>query len=282
MRTSTSNQKLLSALFVLIAGFAVFSYGNITQPVYAESNDSEPGILVSEQLRKNPFAMKIIKEMEAQKLRYKQMQEGDFKLLPTAQQLEVEEKRKIAKQILQNDIESMEKRYEDFTPTNAFAKFVSKLNSTHQEIFWDQFDYLKTKVELANAAKNSVLENGGSYFDAQKEYFKYASMSRVEMISYIQELNIRYGFADKNIQLHFDGKGKLPRFGEDDDAPCYGCINVNSQSSQQNELSILQTKLSELRQEFLYEKDMDHKKSLVESMNVLVDQIREITYPDKY
>lgn len=268
-------------MLVLVAGFAAFSAGTIIQPAYAETTD-EPKVLVSEQLSKNPLAMKIIQEMEAQKLRYKQMQQGDFKLLPTAEQLEVEEKRQIAKQILQEELKSMEKRYEDFTPTKAFSKFVSKLNSTHQGIFLDQFDYLKTKVDLANAAKNSVLENGGSYFEAQKEYFKYASMSRVEMISYIQELNIKYGFADRNIQLHFDGTGKLPRFEEDDDSPCYGCDNLQSLSTQQTELSTLQAELSELRQEFLEGTDMDHKKTLVDSMNTLVDQIRKITYADNY
>ncbi len=281
MRTKTSNKTILSVTFVLIAGLITFSVGNFFQPVYAESTN-EPKVLVSDQLKKNPFAMKIIKEMEAQKLRYKQMQQGEFELIPTPQQIEVEEKRKLANQILQKDLKSMEKQYEDFTPTKAFSKFVSKLNSTHQEIFWDQFDYLKTKVELANAAKNSVLENGGSYLEAQKEYFKYASMSRVEMISYIQDLNIRYGFAEKNIQLHFDGKGKLPRFEEDSDAPCYGCNNIDSSNPSQNKLSILQTKLSDLRQEFLNENDMEHKKSLVESMNDLVDQIRDVTYADKY
>ena len=36
-------------------------------------------------------------------------------------------------------------------------------------------------------------------------------MSRVEMIQLNQELNIKYGFADIDVQKNFDKFGKLPR-----------------------------------------------------------------------
>ena len=48
-------------------------------------------------------------------------------------------------------------------------------------------------------------------------------MPRVEMINVIEGLNVKYGFADQNIQDNFDANGKLPRFENDDNAPCYGC-----------------------------------------------------------
>jgi hypothetical protein len=134
------------------------------------------------------------------------------------------------------------------------------------------------------AAKNSVLEKGGSFYEAQQEYFKYASMPRLEMISYIQELNIKYGFADSQIQSNFDANGKLPRFEEDKDSPCYGCenqvtkISNNIEIDPKAEIKILQEQLSDLRQEFLNSNDIEKKKFLVNSLNDTVKKIQKLTY----
>ncbi len=276
--------KLLPALLVVVAGLLILPATNSGQTAFADSNE-EPTILVSDTLKKNPLAMKIIAEMEAQKLRYKQLSEEKLPEIPlTKKQIEIEENRKISEEILKEDLKSMEKKYLDFTPKNAFEKFVSKLNSTYHGIFWDQFDYLNAKVQLALAAKNQVLENGGSFYEAQQEYFKYASMPRLEMISYIQELNIKYGLANSNIQSNFDANGKLPRYEEDKDAPCYGCENQvktvsnNIEIDPKAEIKILQEILSNLRQEFLNSNDIEKKKFLVNSLNDTVKKIQKLTY----
>jgi hypothetical protein len=246
------------------------------------------------------MVMKIIAEMEAQKLRYKQLSEETTpKSIPTKAQIEIEKNRKISNQILQDDLKSMKEKYIDFSPENAYEKFVLKLNSVYHGIFRDQFNYLNAKVQLAIAAKNLVLENGGSFYDAQREYFKYASMPRVDMINYLEELNVKYGFAEKNIQSNFDSNGKLPRFEDDNDAPCYGCENlksiddtnlrsddknevttesINAKIDPKGEIKFLQIQLSELRQEFLDATDLDTKKSLVNSLNNTVKKIQDLTY----
>lgn len=269
----------------------IFPLLDTNQIAFAQSDDI-PQVKASKQLQKNPFAMKIIAEMEAQKLRYKQLSEETTpKSIPTLEQIEIEKNRKISAEMLKEDLRSMEKKYIDFTPKNAFAKFVSKLNETYHGIFWDQFDYLNAKVQLAIAAKNVVLENGGSYYEAQREYFKYASMPRLEMISYIKELNVKYGFADKDIQSNFDPNGKLPRFEDDNNAPCYGCKNSNANSglsSIQNvevdpkaELKMLQEKLANLQNEFLKETNTFAKKSIMNALNDTVKQIQNLTYDKK-
>ena len=288
---------LLSALLVIVAGVMIVSLPSNGQSAFAETETTT--ILVSDKLKNDPFAMKIIAEMEAQKLRYKQISEGKTPTTPiiplTQEQIEVENTRKIVNDRLQVDLDSMNKKYLDFTPRNAYAKFVETINETYHGIFWDQFDYLEAKVQLAIAAKNVVLENGGSFYDAQREYFKYASMPRVDMISYIEELNIKYGFANEDIQSNFDKNGKLPRFEEDEDAPCYGCENVNSngdsnqdgeitniinnvQIKPKSEITILQEELADLRQQFFKATDLEEKKSLVNSLNETVKKIQNLTY----
>lgn len=288
--------KLLSALLIIVAGVMIVSLPSNGQPAFAETETTT--ILVSDKLKNDPFAMKIIAEMEAQKLKYKQVSEGETPFIPlTKEQIEIENTRKIVDEKLKEDLDSMNKKYLDFTPKNAYKKFIEKINSTYHGIFWDQFDYLNAKVQLAIAAKNLVLENGGSFYDAQREYFKYASMPRVDMISYIEELNIKYGFANEDIQSNFDENGKLPRFEEDEDAPCYGCENVeyndesksptdgeiinitdNVQVKPKSEITILQEHLSELRQQFLDATDLDEKKSLVDSLNETVKKIQNLRY----
>jgi len=284
---------------VIVSGMILTSSTNIDQLAFAEPN-MESAILVSDKLKNNPMAMKIITEMEAQKLRYKQLSEETTpKFIPTKAQIEIEKNRKISNQMLQDDLKSMEEKYIDFSPENAYEKFVLKLNSVYHGIFRDQFNYLNAKVQLAIAAKNLVLENGGSFYDAQREYFKYASMPRVDMINYLEELNVKYGFAEKDIQSNFDANGKLPRFEDDNDAPCYGCENlksiddtnlrsddnnevttesINVKIDPKGEIKFLQTQLSELRQEFLDATDLDTKKSLVNSLNDTVKKIQDLTY----
>lgn len=288
---------LLPAILLIVTGMVIISNAYIGQPAFAESEPT-PTILVSDKLKNDPVAMKIIAEMEAQKLRYKQISEGKTPVIPlTKEQIEIENTRKIVDDRLQEDLKSMNKKYLDFTPKNAFKKFLETVNSTYHGIFWDQFDYLNAKVQLAIAAKNLVLENGGSFYDSQREYFKYASMPRVDMIEYVKELNIKYGFANEEIQSNFDSQGKLPRFEDDEDAPCYGCEKVesNGESKSQtegeitnitnnvkvkpkSEISLLQEQLAELRQQFLDATDLDQKKSLVDSLNETVKKIQNLTY----
>jgi len=288
----------LSAALIMISGLLSVPSLNNGHLAFAETI-SESTILVSDKLKNDPLAMKIIAEMEAQKLRYKQIQEGKTSQTPlTKEQIEVEKNRKLSKELLEEDLKSMEKKYLDFTPKNAFEKFISKLNEAYHGIFRDQFDYLQAKVQLAIAAKNLELENGGSYYDAQREYYKYASMPRLEMISYIQELNVKYGFANDDIQENFDPNGKLPRFEDDNDAPCYGCENFktskdkdsastnnevtsvsgNSETVPSSEIKMLQEQLSQLRQEFLDSDDFEKKKFLVDSLNDTVKKIQKLTY----
>ncbi|NIU85776.1 MAG: hypothetical protein GWN56_00280, partial [Nitrosopumilaceae archaeon] len=60
--------------------------------------------------------------------------------------------------------------------------------------YWDQFNHLDAKIQLAKEAKKAVLDNGGSFEEAQAEYIRYASMPRAEMIQTIIDLNIKHGF----------------------------------------------------------------------------------------
>jgi len=195
-------------------------------PAFAQQNeetknDSEFTIVTGEELKKNPMAIKILENIEIAKKRFAEMQ--DVQKKKTENEKFIEEQRKIAKAQLEKDLERMNKEYEDFTPRNAFSKFVSSVNETHHAIYWDQFDYMNEKIKIATLAKKAILENGGSYEEASAEFIKYASMSRASMIQFVSEINIKHGFTDENLQSYFDKDGKLPRYENDEGVVCYAC-----------------------------------------------------------
>ena len=191
-----------------------------------ESGDSKKSYnfttITGDDIKHNPLAQKILKNIEIAKQRMEQMQQKQKQL--TQQQKFIEEQRKIAKESLEKDLARMDKDYEGFTPKNSYARFLSNnINATHYDIFWDQFNNMNERVKIASLAKKTVLDNGGTMAEARAEFNKYAAMSRVDMIQYVMELNIKYGFTEKELQAYFDEYGKLPRYENDGDAPCYGC-----------------------------------------------------------
>ncbi len=286
------------AVFVIAVFFAAIPIGNS----YAEANTQEFTSIKGKNLENNPLADMILKNIEIANKRLQQAQEAERER--AEHQKFIDEQRKIVQAELKKDLAAMNKKYEDFTPRNAFASFVSGFNSTHHGIYWDQFDYLDAKVQQANKVKNQVLSNGGSYADAMKQYVKHASMTRAEMIKTVSELNTKHGFTDVELQSHFDKNGKLPRYENDDYIPkCFGCEkykkikqqileepNTSTPSKQtpdiskiNNEMEIqkLQAKLEKLKKEFLDEDDLKHQKQIINSMNQIVDKLQALQEKDK-
>ncbi|NIP62195.1 MAG: hypothetical protein GWN01_16135 [Nitrosopumilaceae archaeon] len=209
---------------VLIA--LLLSVTALTLPslVFAQESNSQFGEFTKiegEQIKNNPTAQQILERIEESKRILAEMQSQQP--IVTEHQKFIQEQRRIAQKNLQRELDSMSKQYEEYSPRSAFSKFVSKLNSTHHGIYWDQFNYMEEKIILAREAKQLVLDAGGSFQDAQREYIKFASMPRSEMIQTIIDLNIKHGFAEAVLQENFDQDGKLPRYENDSMAKCYGC-----------------------------------------------------------
>ena len=206
----TQGKKLvLPIAFLSIIAMIAVTGTNTTQIAFAESDTTEIDVKASEELQKNPLAMKILVEMEKQKLRYQQ--QSQVKSQQTAQQAEVEEKRVVAKQRFSEKLDAFVEKYKDSMPRAAFSKFVEKKPQYVHNVFWGMFDYMQGKVDNARAAMKEVLDNGGSLREARDTYFEHASTKRVQLIQAVEDLNIQHGLADKSVQDTFDEKGKLPR-----------------------------------------------------------------------
>ena len=200
---------VLTTLLLSLVAFSAIPGNSLVSSAYAES---EIVVKASNQLQKNPFAMKILEEMEKQKLRHKQQLQGNFQSIPlTSKQIEVEEKRVIAQERLSERLDAFLLKYKDKMPKAAFAKFVEKKPDYIQGVFWGMFDYMQGKVDSARSAMKQLLDNGGTLAEARDAYFTHAETKRVQLIQVVKDLNIQHGLADSNVQDTFDEFGKLPR-----------------------------------------------------------------------
>lgn len=207
-----NSKVLLGLVSMIILVPANQSFAETTEFTKIEGND----------LSQNPTAQKILEQIDLSKKILADLKEGKVRTELTEQQKFIEEQRRLAKERLEQDLSRMNKEYEPYTPRNAYASFLTGVNSTHHEFYWDMFDQMDNRVQIAKAAKEKVLANGGTVQEALSAYIKYASMTRHEMIEINKELNIKHGFTDDDMQSYFDKNGKLPRY-EDDPAICYSC-----------------------------------------------------------
>ena len=275
--------KLLHVTIIAsVIAMSVFSTNAFAQSDFKQINGNE--------IQNNPVAQSILAKIELSKMQFLQAKEIENKR--DAQQKFIDQQRIAVQESLQQELQRMEKTYEEFTPQNTFAKYVSNLNATDRGIFWDQFDYLQAKISIARDARDSVIEQGGTFSDAMKQYVKFAKMPKVEMQNIIRELNIKHNLAQKDIQSNFDVSGKLPRFANDIDAPCYGCtakiskVQIDSNQSVPITRTVLEPKptqvtdlkdsLSDLQKQFLESRNVIEQKKILFEMNGIVKQIQDL------
>jgi len=187
---------LASLLLVSSIGFA-----------WAETDNSDVTIKASDDIKNNPTAMKILKNIELFKKNYAALQQRQQ--LIDQQQKFVEEQRRIANQYLQNDLAGMDNLNNQNLPRNSYAIFVSKVDNSTQGLFWDQFSFMEDKISKANEAKNNILKNGGSMGEAWQAYNDALAIHKNELVSVNKNLNVKYHLADTKTQNLFNKYGTL-------------------------------------------------------------------------
>lgn len=165
-----------------------------------------------DKIKKDPLAFKILRNIEVTQQKQVE-QEKKLKEIEEKKKF-IDEQRVLADQNLQNDLQAWLVQFDPFTPRNAYASFVTQINATLQDVFWGQFNFTEQKINDGLAAKNQIIQNGGTKNDARKAFIQKATTSRTEITKVNGELNVKYGFADKATQSKFDGYGKLPRYNK--------------------------------------------------------------------
>jgi hypothetical protein len=147
-------------------------------------------ILAADKIKEDPIALKILQNIEQNK----QQEEKRLKRLQEIkdQQQFIEQQRQIAAQDLLKDLGLWFEQLDPFNPRNAFASFVSHVDTTVQDIYWAQFNFTETKTKEGLAALQAVLDGGGTPQEARKAFYDKAASSRDELLNLNNKLNSQY------------------------------------------------------------------------------------------
>jgi len=214
------------ALLILFSGM----YG--IQHAFADDVENDFIPVASDRIKNDPFLVKILENMEKSKKQFSDIQQKNV------QKELLDDKRSEAKSIVEKELQQMFKENEDFTSISSFNRFLDKVSKDETKIiFQGLFDYKEEKVNAARDAMKEVFKNGGSLLDARNAYHQTAKIPRVDMIQLVQDLNIKAGFSDPDIQQYFSSEGKLPRYDDESESVLSfvdyttSAPNVNSSSN---------------------------------------------------
>ena len=190
---------ILLGFFVIIGSIA---------PSFADDSN----IKASEQIKKNPAMMEMLKKIELSKKILAEMQQKKTRIDQNA--IKLQEIRSTVKASLDEQMSRMSSQYEQFNSQNAFARFVQAKPTQIQPIYQSMFDYQQQKISSAKAERDKILSSGGKAQDAWSAYHKTAATNKVNLVKINKDLNVRFVNANVATQDTFDEKGKLPRTSE--------------------------------------------------------------------
>ncbi len=180
-------------------------------PVYANAQtdvETNEQTTLSGDLSNNPFAQDILEKIEQTKQWIADLEKREYE--KTKAQQELDEKRAIALERLNQDLLEWENLWANYTSRAAFERFVEDKPTQVQGVFWDQFEFKEMKVNAGRAALKEVIANGGTLSEARTAYHKAAETKRIELIEMNAQFNVKHNLAYYKEQLLFNSTGQLP------------------------------------------------------------------------
>jgi len=190
------------ALFIAIIPFIVSNSFGQTQEV-----EQSPQTTLSGDLLNSPLAQDILEKIEQTYQWIEDLENRDYE--KTKAQKELEEKRAIALERLNQDLLEWENLWANYTSRAAFERFVEDKPPQIQGVFWDQFEFKEMKVNAGRTALKEVMANGGSLSEARAAYHKAAETKRIELIEMNAQFNVKHNLAFYKQQLLFNSTGQL-------------------------------------------------------------------------
>ncbi len=194
-----------------VMALVILSSTNLYGVAYADTpqNQLQSYSLTGDALKNNPFAAKILAEIQYSKQQIAQL-EQDQKNKEMNAQL-IAQQRQIASTLEQQALQVLQLKAQQNDSDNAYQRFLLTVpNNKTQNIFVGEFDFMKQRVAAGHQAMKQVLANGGSWEEAMAVFSQYAAIKRTEMVAVNQELNIENGFTNSTAQAAFDKNGMLP------------------------------------------------------------------------
>ena len=164
------------------------------QTIYAQDpNKTSSQTTLSGDLLSNPLAQDILEKIAQTYQWIEDLENREYE--KTKAQQELEEKRAIALERLNQDLREWENLWANYTSRAAFERFVEDKPPQIQGVFWDQFEFMEMKVNAGRAALKEVIANGGSLSEARAAYHKAAETKRIELIEMNAQFNVKHNLA---------------------------------------------------------------------------------------
>jgi len=183
----------LSFSFILL--FSINSSSVYAQSSSEPTNMSEWTTYDRESILTDPIAQKILENIEISKQILYNIQNPQR--IVTERELYIDQQRQIAQQLLQEQLDRMNKSYANNTPRAAFEKYVAKFPGEYHDYLWELFDYFYSKVTTAREYRDNFLAYGGSHREAQQVFIEYATITKAERIQFAHETALKYGLINK-------------------------------------------------------------------------------------
>ena len=192
------------ALTIVIFGIFVVPINSI----YAQSTvETSPQTTLSEDLQNNPIAQDILEKIAQTKQWIAELEQREYE--KTQAQKELEQKRAVALDRLNEDLLEWENLWANYTSRAAFERFVEDKPTAVQGVFWDQFEFMEMKVDAGRTALKKVIADGGTLSQARAAYHKAAETKRIELIEMNAQFNVKHNLAYYKEQLLFNSTGQL-------------------------------------------------------------------------
>jgi len=178
------------------------------QTIHAQApNETNSQTALSGDLLNSPLAQDILEKIEQTYQWIEDLENREYE--KTKAQQELEEKRTIALERLNQDLLEWENLWANYTSRATFERFVEDKPPQIQGVFWDQFEFKEMKVNAGRAALKEVIANGGSLSEARAAYHKAAETKRIELIEMNAQFNVKHNLAYYKEQLLFNSTGQL-------------------------------------------------------------------------
>jgi len=169
--------------------------------------DQSEQTTLSGDLLNNPLAQDILEKIEQTKQWIADLETREYE--KTKAQVELEEKRAVALDRLNQDLLEWENLWANYTSRAAFERFVDDKPPAIQGVFWDQFEFKEMKVNAGRAALKEVIANGGSLEEARQAYHTAAETKRIELIEMNAQFNVNHNLAYYKQQMLFNSTGQI-------------------------------------------------------------------------
>ncbi len=193
---------------VILGISLIFTLFMATNPVFADSADTDKQITISEDFEINPVAQDILKKIEKSKRWITQIEQKNFESIE--RQKELEQKRAETLQILEEKLKKWENLWEYYTFDKMLERALENSPVKDTSSIYDHpLKFTASKINAGRDALHKVLLEDGGPEEARDAFVNAAKITREEMFAANSIFNVINNNAYYNQQILFSSDGNF-------------------------------------------------------------------------